>query len=323
MSDGQKKYKNSIWVLILWSMPIWVFGQFPPAAGIEGSTAIEAKSDLIIDWATHCQVQRGWKNIMQIDSGYVSYGAASNAIGMADNEVVSLGDGGVAVVQFDFPVVNEEGADFVVFENGFGGSFLELAFVEVSSDGFHFFRFPATSLTPAGTQVGTFGQLDPTKINNLAGKYEGGYGTPFDLEELAGLDGLNINAITHIRLIDVVGSIDPSVGSEDAGGNMINDPFPTPFESGGFDLDAVGVLHEAFREDCIKVVPNPIRVGSLFTVLGGLKATTIRCYNLNGQAVNVLKKGNQLVIPDAPAGVYFLDLLIAGQRVFIKILITA
>ena len=31
--------------------------------------------------------------------------------------------------------------------------------------------------------------------------------------------------------------------SYDSQGNIINDPFPTPFETGGFDLDAIGVIH--------------------------------------------------------------------------------
>jgi hypothetical protein len=81
-------------------------------------------------------------------------------------------------------------------------------------------------------------------LNNLAGKHAMLYGTPFDLEELRDTPGLDINAISHIRLVDVVGSINPQFCSRDAGGRMINDPFPTPFPSSGFDLDAVGVIHD-------------------------------------------------------------------------------
>ena len=44
-------------------------------------------------------------------------------------------------------------------------------------------------------------------INNLAGKYRALYGTPFDLEELSDYQAINIDSITHIRVIDVVGSI--------------------------------------------------------------------------------------------------------------------
>ena len=32
------------------------------------------------------------------------------------------------------------------------------------------------SLTPTETQMGSFGEVDPTMINNLAGKYQIGYG---------------------------------------------------------------------------------------------------------------------------------------------------
>jgi hypothetical protein len=46
-----------------------------------------------------------------------------------------------------------------------------------------------------------------------------------------------------VRIIDVVGSIDPAFGTRDSLGNLINEPFPTPFSSSGFDLDAVGVIH--------------------------------------------------------------------------------
>jgi hypothetical protein len=41
----------------------------------------------------------------------------------------------------------------------------------------------------------------------------------------------------------VVGSINPLYATYDGLGNIINDPFSTPWESSGFDLDAVGVIH--------------------------------------------------------------------------------
>ena len=46
-------------------------------------------------------------------------------------------------------------------------------------------------------------------------------------------------------MVDVVGSIDPMYGTRDSLGNLINDPWPTPFATGGFDLDAVAVLQPA------------------------------------------------------------------------------
>ena len=45
--------------------------------------------------------------------------------------------------------------------------FLELDFVEVSSDGVNYFRFPATSYTDTTVQTGSFGSTDATKINKI------------------------------------------------------------------------------------------------------------------------------------------------------------
>ena len=89
------------------------------------------------------------------------------------------------------------------------------------------------------------------------------FGTPFDLQELVGNPGLDIDNITHVKIIDVIGSIDPTVGTFDAQGTIINDPFPTEFESGGFDLNAIGVIHSVTQsineldENLIQVFPNP------------------------------------------------------------------
>ena len=73
---------------------------------------------------------------------------------------------------------------------------------------------------------------------NLAGKTLRGFGTPFDLRELAGTPGLDTRRVTHVRIVDVVGD----GSSRDSYGNPIYDPFPT-WGSGGFDLDGVGVRH--------------------------------------------------------------------------------
>ena len=101
-------------------------------------------------------------------------------------------------------------------------------------------------------------------INNLAGKYIGGYGTPFDLQELDSISGLDINNITHVRVIDVIGSIGEHA-SLDQTGRKINDPYPSAFATGGFDLDAVGVIHQKATSvnslvDNIglSIYPNPV-----------------------------------------------------------------
>jgi len=238
--------------------------QFPPPVGQQGTTAIHKDSSVFVAWASQCVVVRGPQNIADIQSDTASAGEAWMATGVSGvNGTVSLGDNGYAVLTFDSPIYNGDGWDFAIFENGFSNDFLELAFVEVSDDGINYYRFPATSLTQDTLQIGSFGTLDATKINNLAGKYRGGYGTPFDLDELSHLP-LNIDAITHVKIIDVVGSISPLYGTYDQYGNIINDPFPTSFPSGGFDLDAVGVIHgvnaavnNASKNMTAKVYPNP------------------------------------------------------------------
>lgn len=228
----------------------WIFtntalAQFAPAAGKPGSTAIKADSSCFINWASKCHIQRGLKQINLPDSGFASVGSELSAIGPASsNGVVSLGDGGIATLTFNPPITNGEGFDFAVFENTFLDTFLELAFVEVSSDSLSWARFPNTSLTQNTQQTPAFGFTQPTQIHNLAGKYRHPYGTPFDLQDLAMMSNIRINEIRYVRLIDVVGSIDTIWGKKDSYQNIINDPWPTPFPSSGFDLDAVGVIHQ-------------------------------------------------------------------------------
>jgi hypothetical protein len=156
----------------------------------------------------------------------------------------------VAVLTFNKPIFNGLGPDFAVFENGFSDDFLELAFVEVSSDGKHFIRFPSVSLIQNQTQTGPFdygGKAE--QLHNLAGKYQLFYGTPFDLEDLKGSSAIDLDSITHVRIVDVVGSISSPFAQKDSKGNIINDPYPTVFGSSGFDLDAVGVIHERLSND--------------------------------------------------------------------------
>ncbi len=228
-------------------------GPFPPAAGSPGSDAIAAEDPRFVNWGASATVVRGPVDISEPESVLVRADPPENATGSANatpfptaadpGSIVSLGDGGSATIVFDPPFADVEGPDFAVFENGFNANFIELAHVEVSSDGVNFFRFPSASLTPVDEQVDTFGTVDPTNVHNLAGKHPVGFGTPFDLAELAHhAPALDLERITHVRIIDVVGSIDPAFGSRDAEGRLINDPFPTPFPSGGFDLDAVGAL---------------------------------------------------------------------------------
>ena len=207
---------------------------YAPAADQPGSTAISMNDSAFVGWAT------GWSDYTAGTHVDAIWQTPEKALGGAvgDNfDVVSLGRGGVFTLTFDRPIANGPGWDFAVFENGVSDTFLELGFVEVSSDGTQFVRFPNDSLTQ--DPVGSFGTLDPTKVTGYASKYRQGFGTPFDLEQLVGLDpGLDVNHVTHVRIVDVIG--DGSV--QDSNGDPIFDPYPTT-GSAGVDVDAVGVLH--------------------------------------------------------------------------------
>lgn len=277
------------------------FAQYAPQAGVGGSDAIPHNSVQIVGWATGCSISRGYMDMAQPGLGLASSGDSSLAIGMADNMMVSLGDSGVATLTFAQPVINEPGPDFAVFENGFLNmnnneeAFLELAFVEVSSDGVNYHRFPATSLTQTTQQIsgtgspGTGDYINARHINNFAGKHISKYGAPFDLEEMTGIAGLDVDHITHIRLVDVIGSLGAHA-STDHSGNTINDPYPTPFPTCGFDLDAVAVLHQSasnvvhtVRDVVVSIGPNPTR--DQVSVQFRSKNTELRITDITGKIV--------------------------------------
>ena len=197
-------------------------------------------------WATSVMAfDRGPADIANPGGGDASFGAPEYVLGPAENDefdVFSLGDGGSITLFFAGGIANQAGDDFAVFENGFfapGGLYAELAFVEVSSNGVDFARFPATSLR--ATPVAGGGTVDPSEYHNLAGKHPLNRGTGFDLGDLVGhpLIGqgkLDLADVAYVRLVDVVGN-----GSTlDAGGRPVYDPWSTPFPSSGFDADAVG-----------------------------------------------------------------------------------
>jgi hypothetical protein len=287
--------------------------QFPPPAGQPGSTAIFKDSSVFVGWATGCKVQRGYINISDTSITYLgdnkaNYGAEGSALGKADDAPVSLGDGGYAVVTFDKPVTNGPDYDFAVFENGLNDSFLELAFVEVSSDGVNFFRFPSVSNTQTTTQVSTFGTLDATKIDNLAGKYRALFGTPFDLETLSGIPGLDINRVTHIKIIDIVGCIQLAFATYDSKGNIINDPWPTPFNTGGFDLDAVGVFHFTYstEDQSVFLFPNPVTDHITINILSGALFDVV-IHDVSGKTVwkkEKVKNNSTLDLSFLSTGIY-------------------
>ena len=223
------KIKTTI-TLVSFPLVAWA-GPFAPSAREEGTTAVAIEDARIAGWATtvvdyqpDSSVDEAWRN-------------SSLALGPAEGNsfaICSLGPGGTLTVSFGRSFSDGPGFDLAVFENAFSRTFLELAFVEVSSDGVNFFRFPNRSLT--SQPVGAFGAVDATEVDGLAGKYAQGFGTPFDLADLEPSLMLDLNQVTHVRLVDVVGGT--SVDSEDS---VIFDPFPTT-GSAGFDCDAIALL---------------------------------------------------------------------------------
>lgn len=158
-------------------------------------------------------------------------------------------------------IVNRPGPDFIVFENALyaGGnpaaSFAELAFVEVSSDGVTFARFPTHSTNPG--PIGFGGTLNPANVSGLAGAHpvpanvdantinpfdpiEAG-GDAFDLDSLAThpavMSGqVRLSDIRYVRIADLLGD----GATPDSDGNPIYDPTGL---NNSCDIDAVSVIH--------------------------------------------------------------------------------
>ncbi len=293
---------------------------FDGIVGSEGCQAIKYDDAAILGWATSCVVTRGYQNIEQAGA-LASYGTDNDAVGPATDAttdaMVSLGDGGYAVLTFGMPITNGEGYDFAVFENALNHTFLELAFVEVSSDGEHFYRFPSVSNTQTEQQISNGGAVDATKINNLAGKYITGWGTPFDLEELDGYSNLDINNVTHVRIVDVVGSINPLYGTTDKNGHLINDPYPTAFNSSGFDLSGVAVMNgwtptavnNYQQEISFMAYPNPCQ--NVLNVNNVAVNEPVSLFNAMGQQIwSGMTQDTyfQLDMQSYPAGIYMLQI---------------
>lgn len=307
---------------------------YAPPAGQAGSTAIHMDSSIFTGWATGIEVHRGYVYIEDTiftanGSNRASFGDPLNALGKANGnsaDVVSLGDSGLAILTFDQPIMNGPGFDFAVFENSFSDDYLEFAFVEVSSDGNRFVRFPNHSEVQTQIQVHGFGLTDARRIHNLAGKYRAGYGTPFDLEELKDSVGIDLNAITHIKIIDVIGSIGLNA-TYDSYGNKINEPFSSPYESGGFDLDGVGVIHSylsihAASLTSIDFFPNPARNSISLSLQENMPAE-IMIYSPLGKLVFAEKNisNNQHISFDLESGMYDVQLWIGKTVVHKKLLI--
>lgn len=177
--------------------------------------------------------------------------------GQGSVHVHSQGIGGHSVLGFAVTITDGPGADFLVAENPFfaslGRSFAEMVFVEVSTNGTDFARFPSAWYGP-DAEPGPFGTVLVGSYSGLAGAtpvhahpanpgvdpqdvVEAG-GEAFDLADLVN-DPLvrngrvQLNAIHYVKLVDVVSGVD-----RDARGRLLRDP-----GNGSADVDAVTVIH--------------------------------------------------------------------------------
>lgn len=303
-----------------------ISAQFAPAAGELGTTAIHKDSSSIVSWASEVvSFDRGPEDIINPEGILASFGLPAAAIGEAEGtsvDVVSLGDGGSIVLTFSYSIRNGDGNDFTVFENSFSDIYLEFAHVEVSSDGVRFVRIPSISNIPIAEQIATYGTCDPSLVHNLAGKYRQGYGTPFDLDDIEDSTGIDLEDVKFVKIIDVIGSIDPSFGTFDSQGNLINDPYKTDFESGGFDLDAVGVMNdnnpsagiEGEVQTAISLYPNP-SAGNVIIKGGALNS--VRIYNVFGHLVQIEQSTNQIEMGwELANGIYILEIeTTSGEKI--------
>lgn len=208
-------------------------GPYSGAANTAGSEAIARTDSRFVAWASGY-----WEPIYgtDVDNTWKTPAKATGPATGSTTDIVCLGNGGRITMYFPHPLRDGTGEDFAVFENSFSATFLELAFVEVSSDGVNFHRFPSASLTASA--VGAFGSVDPTNIDGLAGKHQAGYGTPFDLSLLPDSPLLDKQRVCFVRIVDIIGN----GNTKDSSNRPIYDPTPT-VGSGGFDLEAIGAIN--------------------------------------------------------------------------------
>lgn len=313
---------------IFFSFCTFAQGPFAPQSDQIGTSAVHADSTIFVAWASSIEIQRGKQDIAVLNSDTTAVGTWDECIGKADGTVVSLGDSGIATLQFDGLIYNGVGPDFAVFENAFNHTFLELAFVEVSSNGVDFYRFPSHSLTDTILPVGSFGSVNPTQIHNLAGKYSVNFGTPFDLSDLDSIPQLDINAISHIRIVDAIGTLNSNHAQRDSQGRKVNDQYPTPFPSGGFDLDAVGVVYMkgvglsgSKKQVNLSIYPNPSN-GVFYLGYEGFEKMQFELRDLTGRAIKSGEIASKMLdFTGVEKGTYIVNLLGSRQAVTRKIII--
>lgn len=255
-----------------------------------------------------------------VGSSWIDTGKTLGAVSGDHTHVASLGDldatqlaagtpPGQITLTFATPIADRQGADFVAFENaylmsGTANIFGEFGFVEVSSDGANFARFPSVSL--ATNTVGPYAGHDVRTAYNLVGKHANAYGstwgTPFDLGDLAchplvQAGTVVLTNITHVRIVDIPGK--GTFQDSFTPPNAIYDPWHT-WGSGGVDLEAIGVIN------------SPVAARIEVTVTG---PGSVSPYGYPGGLVSVLHGGTRAFTIVPAAGYHVADVLVDGVSV--------
>lgn len=206
------------------------------------------------------------------------HGTGSSA---GSTDVLSLGDGGFITLAFtDNRVIDEPGADILIFENAFftGGDptnlYCEPAFVEVSQDGLEFRRFP-NDYDPDGSPPNNpsnwsgFAGLNPV-FSNPENEID-----PLD-PAVAGGDAFDISVlgfdwIRYIRLIDTG---EPPNAALDDDGDEIYDPAAPTLQKSGFDLDAIAAVHSIEEPNPSTPTPSPETTATTTFTATAIKTAT-------------------------------------------------
>jgi hypothetical protein len=109
---------------------------------------------------------------------------------------------------------------------------------------------------------------------------------------------------------------------------MINDPWPTPFPNGGFDLDAIGVIHqntsvglkENNLDDNLYLYPNPINKGEKLLLSTSKDILFVSVYNFSGQKI-LSTKENFISTSELTEGIYFIEVNSVNNSITKKLLI--
>jgi hypothetical protein len=235
--------------------------------------AIPSASPLFVEWANAIDSTR--THFAPRGSTVIST-TGFNSLGDLDATQIANGDSpGHLAVNFPHGIRNGAGPDFAVFENGFAfgspnGLFAELAYVEVSTNGTDFARFPSISTNTAPvTGSGAFAGFDMSNVHNLAGKHADGFGTPFNLDDLSSnplVTGgqINLNNIQFVKIVDIPGN-----GSYlDSQGHPILDNWLTT-GSGGFDFrlpvgKGVGVVNAVPEPSTLSITVGALGLAFVF-----------------------------------------------------------